>query len=376
MTKFKDFRLGELFDIEKIRGFNKNELIPNPYGKYDYVTRTSLNNGVESITDAVPNRSLNAPNTFSLGLLQMTFFYRERPWYAGQFVRKIVPKFKANRLIMLYMLTWLRSYTPRLLSVLVRDVDDTFVDLTIKLPVISESDGIDWKYIEDQVKALEQDQVKKFDDYLTVIGLNNYQLTEEDKKILQYSPHFKKVKLGKTYKKRGKLVSVSENGLFTIIPTKKKINANRVKLNGKYPYVARGEGKNGIRGYINYDVQYLNPANTISFGQDTATMYYQPDAYFTGDKIQIFKLNKNYGKLTENIAMYLIGSIRKSFADFKWGSSSFALEVLANVDVKLPVTSNNDIDFDYMEKYIKVIQKLLIKDVVKYKGKVMLKTKL
>ena len=120
----------------------------------------------------------------------------------------------------------------------------------------------------------------------------------------------------------------------------------------------------------------MNPANTISFGQDTATMYYQPDAYFTGDKIQIFKLNKNYGKLTENIAMYLIGSIRKSFADFKWGSSSFALEVLANVDVKLPVTSNNDIDFDYMEKYIKVIQKLLIKDVVKYKGKVMLKTKL
>ena len=154
MTKFKDFRLGELFDIEKIRGFNKNELIPNPYGKYDYVTRTSLNNGVESITDAVPNRSLNAPNTFSLGLLQMTFFYRERPWYAGQFVRKIVPKFKANRLIMLYMLTWLRSYTPRLLSVLVRDVDDTFADLTIKLPVISESDGIDWKYIEDQVKHL------------------------------------------------------------------------------------------------------------------------------------------------------------------------------------------------------------------------------
>lgn len=84
---------------------------------------------------------------------------------------------------------------------------------------------------------------------------------------------------------------------------------------------------------------------------------------------------RHYGK-TESIAMYLIGSIRKFFADFKWGSSSFALEVLANVDVKLPVTSNNDIDFNYMGKYIKVIQKLLIKDVVKYKGKVMLKTKL
>ena len=40
-------------------------------------------------------------------------------------------------------------------------------------------------------------------------------------------------------------------------------------------------------------------------------MYYQPNAYFTGDKIQIFKLNKKYGKLTENIALYLISSMKK-----------------------------------------------------------------
>ena len=107
---------------------------------------------------------------------------------------------------------------------------------------------------------------------------------------------FKEFTLASSYYYRGQKVVVSDMGIFEIYPTKKKINANTLTFNGKYPYVARGEGNNGIRGYINYDHQFLNPANTISFGQDTATMYYQPNAYFTGDKIYIFKLNEKYGK--------------------------------------------------------------------------------
>lgn len=104
---------------------------------------------------------------------------------------------------------------------------------------------------------------------------------------------------------RGKTVMVDECGIFNILPTKKKINANNVSFGGKYPYIARGEGGNGIRGYIDFDEQYLNPSNTIAFGQDTATMNYQSVPYFTGDKIQIFELNARYGILKEDIALYL-----------------------------------------------------------------------
>ena len=38
--------------------------------------------------------------------------------------------------------------------------------------------------------------------------------------------------------------------------------------------------------------------------------------------------------------------------------------------ISLPVTAKNDIDFDYMEKYINAMQKLTIKKVVEYKDKV------
>lgn len=42
--------------------------------------------------------------------------------------------------------------------------------------------------------------------------------------------------------------------------------------------------------------KYLNEENTISFGQDMATMFYQKNPYFIGDKIKILKLKKD--KLT------------------------------------------------------------------------------
>lgn len=277
MTEFKDFRLEDLFKIEKIRGFNKNELLTNPNGKYDYITRTSLNNGVESITDEVPNRSLNPPNTFSLGLLQMTFFYRERPWYAGQFVRKIVPKFKANRLIMLYMLTWLRSFSPKLLSVLVRDVDKTFNDLSIKLPVVAKTNQIDWKYIEDRVKALEQDRVKALANYLTVTGLDNYQLTAEDKQALKYKPKFHDFKI---------------IDIFNVINTHSILKSQIAQLEkGRTPYLTAAEGNNAVASYVACPSSWTDRGNCVFIGGKTMVVTYQEKDFCSND--------------SHNLALYL-----------------------------------------------------------------------
>ena len=82
------------------------------------------------------------------------------------------------------------------------------------------------------------------------------------------------------------------SNLFEILTTKKKFNAADVTFGGEYRYVARGEGNNGIRGYITENEEHLNKGNTISFGQDTATMFYQSEQYFTGDKIKFFPLRK------------------------------------------------------------------------------------
>ena len=102
--------------------------------EYDYVTRTSYNQGVLRKTGYVNQQNINEKGTWSLGLLQMDFFYRKNPWYAGQFVRKIVPKIDLDENAILFFTTVLNMQKQKLLNVLVRDVDSTFLSTNIQLP--------------------------------------------------------------------------------------------------------------------------------------------------------------------------------------------------------------------------------------------------
>ncbi|EOM0570975.1 restriction endonuclease subunit S [Escherichia coli] len=158
-------------------------------------------------------------------------------------------------------------------------------------------------------------------------------------------------------KSGGKWEEYTIERLFSIQTPKKKFNANKLTFNGNYPYVARGSNNNGIKGYIDEDELYLNPGNTISFGQDTATMFYQENAYFTGDKIKIFSLR--HGELNSRIAVFLISAMKKSFSTFSWGSSSFNENVLNKVKINIP-TFNNVPAYNYMVKYIEELEAYLL----------------
>ncbi|GAA8835977.1 restriction endonuclease subunit S [Helicobacter pylori] len=134
---WQSFKLGDLFEIEKTLSFNKDALTQGQ--DYDYITRTSQNQGVLQTTGFVNAENLNPPFTWSLGLLQMDFFYRKKSWYAGQFMRKITPKTeiknKINLRIAHYFTTLLNALKRPLLSVLVRDIDKTFREQKIQLPL-------------------------------------------------------------------------------------------------------------------------------------------------------------------------------------------------------------------------------------------------
>lgn len=141
--------------------------------------------------------------------------------------------------------------------------------------------------------------------------------------------------------------------LFDISTPKKKFNANAIEFGTKYRYVVRTSQNNGIRGYLDEDEKYLNPANTISFGQDTATIFYQDQPYFTGDKIKIMRFLLN--ELNPTIACYLLSAMNKSFSTFQWGQSSFDVDILINVIISLP-TFVGEISFAYMESVIRELQ--------------------
>ncbi len=55
--------------------------------------------------------------------------------------------------------------------------------------------------------------------------------------------------------------------------------------------------------------------------------------------------------------MYLITVMRKAFSLFSWGSSSFNVNILNNVEIYLPVKQNSTIDYDYIEKCMQELEK-------------------
>lgn len=342
-VEWGEYRLGDLFDITNTPSFNKERLTKG--NEFDYVTRTSLNQGILQSTGFVNEENLNEENVWSLGLLQMDFFYRKRKWYAGQFVRKVIPKFATTENNVKFFSVMLNQIKPVLLQVLVRNVDETFKNQIIGLP--TKNKQIDFDFMESFIAELSA--------YLKVSGLDNYELSIEELNALRVydTMEWREYKLG---------------DLFEVRSYKKRFDANKVIIldKGEHPYIVRKSTNNGIRGFIDEDTTFLNEGNTISFGQDTATSFYQEQPYFTGDKIKILKA-KFDGFKKEN-AQFFISAITRSFSKFSWGSSSYSIDIISNQTIVLPVL-NDKPDMKYIEIITKAIAKLAIKDVVQYTDK-------
>ncbi|EQD89854.1 type I restriction modification DNA specificity domain protein [Helicobacter pylori SouthAfrica50] len=155
-----------MFEIEKTLSFNKDALTQGQ--DYDYITRTSQNQGILQTTGFVNAENLNPPFTWSLGLLQMDFFYRKKSWYAGQFMRKITPKTKIKNKINLhtahYFTTLLNALKRPLLSVLVRDIDKTFREQKIQLPTTQDG-GMDFNFMHALINALTKQVIQGVVEY-------------------------------------------------------------------------------------------------------------------------------------------------------------------------------------------------------------------
>lgn len=141
----KPFKVCDVFNIDKVPSYNKAQLIAAEDGNcYDYITRTIDNYGISQFTGYIGQKGLNEGNNFSLGLLQMEFFYREKPWYAGQFIRKITCKYEIDKFAGIYLETVLNTLSPVLASKLVRDIDEVFLNLEIMLPEKNNKPDIDY----------------------------------------------------------------------------------------------------------------------------------------------------------------------------------------------------------------------------------------
>lgn len=380
----KEIRLGDLFVISNSKGVNANQVEFG--GSYPYVTRTEKNNGIAGYIYADDLDKINPENTISFGQDTWTLFYQSEPYFTGNRVKVLKLKdenFKLTEEVALYLITAMKKVLIGLTWGTSKN-EVNFENRTICLPVTS-SGEIDWQYMQERIVELEH--------YLVASGLNDYELTEEDKSILATelfnSDDATELPSENSCRKEARKFRVVD--LFEVKTPVKKFNASSIEITDKigHPYVVRSSTNNGIRGYINEDEKYLNEGNTFSFGQDTATIFWQEKPFFTGDKIKILK-----PKFTCNseIANYIMNVIAMAFCYFSWGTQSFKVSVIEDAELLLPIqtdTDNNPIidpentyhpegyipDWSFMENYIRAVEKVVIKDVVDWKDEEIKKTK-
>ena len=352
-VKWGEFKIGDLFEIQNTLSFNANKLVEG--NEYDYVTRTSFNQGILQTTGFVNKDNINPSGTWSLGLLQMDFFYRRKPWYAGQFVRKIVPKFDLPENAILFFTTLLNMQKKVLLSVLVRNVDKKFRNIIVSLPITPEN-KIDFDFMEAFIRELEEERIRELTAYLKVSGFDNYKLSKCESEALA---HFNELKW-KQFNLEN-LYGKSTRG-------KRLKSADRIK--GDLPFVTAGEADTGISAYIGNKVEIFSK-NTTTIDMFGSAKYRNYD-YGADDHVAVVHTEK----LPKHATVFVTAAVHKASYTGKFDySNNFYASDADELNIMLPVTPDDSPDYAFMETFISAVQKLVIKDVVLYADKKIAATK-
>lgn len=345
-VEWGEYRVGDLFDIVNTPSFNKERLTAGD--EYDYVTRTSLNQGILQGTGFVNESNLNEANVWSLGLLQMDFFYRKRKWYAGQFVRKIIPKFETTVNNAKFFSVMLNKLKPVLLQVLVRNVDDTFKNQLLNLP--TQNNQIDFDFMESFIAELEAERIAELSAYLKVSGLDNYELSIEEQNALRAydSMEWGEYRLEDLFGKstRGKRLKSLD------------------RISGKLPFVTAGEANTGISAYIGNDVKIFQ-ANTTTIDMFGSAKYRNYN-YGADDHIAVVHTEN----LSKFASLFTTATIERASHTGKFSyDRNFYAKDADELVIALPKDGIGNIDYTFMENYASALQKLVIKDVVQYTDK-------
>lgn len=356
-VEWGEFRLWKLFDIQNTLSFNKDRLTEG--NEFDYVTRTSLNQGILQSTWFVNSENLNESWVRSLWLLQMDFFYRRKQRYAWQFVRKIIPKFDLSNENILFFESILNSQKKKLLSVLVRNVDDTFRNAIVQLPV--KNGKIDFEFIDKFVielkriylKELEIKEEIELENYLQVAWLDSYELTNHEQNILkefeEWRIQWRNFKIW------------WRNWLFDIATWRDVIIWKTIEWD--IPLISHQHENNWITKRISLllNRKLFNYKNTLSLADRWVFLASTQNENFhiwTRVKALTFKdwektLNK---RLFYVVSINMLQALFTEYADN-------ATDSLPELEIQLP-TKNDFPDYEFMESFVSAVQKLVIKDVV------------
>lgn len=261
--------------------------------------------------------------------------------------------------------------------------------------------------MQERITELEQERITELEQYLVATGLDDYELTDEDKEILATKLNDGGGSSGNTISSGGCLKEARKFKIGTLFEKcnapykglgKKQENVSKLQDDEfNIPLINCKDGNNGIMYYgrENDFVTYESVLTIIYNGPPTEGQTYYQEKIGLYTDAYIIQLKKMI--LNEFIGLYFAASINKSIHNpekkkYSRGNKATWNNKVENDTIILPIQTDSFgqpvIDFSktyhlkgfipdwvFMEKYIRAIEKEVIKNVVDWKDKVIEKTK-
>ncbi|RBQ26631.1 type I restriction endonuclease subunit R [Arcobacter sp. CECT 9188] len=341
---------------------NKDSFKFNENAEFPYFTRTAFNNGILGYVEYLDDEHKIEGNCLAVGMIAMQFFYMQKDFYAGQFTKRAIPKsFSLTERIAIYFISLLNKNQQRFQNVLVRDFENEFNKTIVKLPV--KNSEIDFDFIEFFIAEIEMKQINELQTYLKATSLKDYNLTDEEQKVLDEFDNMKwgEFRLGDLFE--------------------------RIKTN-KLPFKADELSKKPIDSYVlpcltssfqNQGLNYFAPKdnatilkNVISIpsNSDVYRAYFQSKEFTVLSDAYAIEWIYNEVKLSPNQYLFTVPCINKvtDLSIYSYKNKLGGWNVVQNKNIELPI-KNDQPDYKTMETLISAIKKLMIKDVIDYVNK-------
>lgn len=315
---------------------------------YPYVVRATTNNGMRGYIKA-KSEDLNKGNTLTFAQDTFTVFYQKENFVTGNKVKILEPKFEnLTNINSQFILASINNSIRNLSWGTGSDVN-MIENIKFKLPI--NGDKIDFNFINNFVAELEAQRVADLEGYLSTTGLKNYNLTEDEIKILD---SYDKLKFAE--------FDITE--IFDIKNTGNILSRDIEENSGTTPYLCASSENNAVSSYIKYNEKYLDKGNCIFIGGKTFVVSYQEKDFYSNDSHNLVLYLKNEAR-TKLKQFYLATCVNKSLGHkYSWGDSISKAKIKKD-KILLPIKDGKPY-FEIMEIFISAIQKLVIKDVVDY----------
>ena len=205
------------------------------------------------------------------------------------------------------------------------------------------------------MRELEEERVRELSAYLKVSGLDNYELSEEEKQSIEDVDLL-----------NWQEFNITE--VFNIKNTKNILSKQITPGSGEVPYLCASADNNSVSSYISYNEEVKDKGNCIFIGGKTFVVSYQKTDFFSNDSHNLALYLVDEDKVEEANQLYLSTCIKKSLGNkYSWGDS-VSNRKIQNDKIMIPV-KDGVINYESMEKLISAVKKLVIKDVVMWADK-------